>query len=390
MAPPSRAATSPKRGDRDQTPSGSRFDTHRAADELPLDGVSVGYFGHFDPAYARNRVLIKALRRAGATVVPISDRHRFLSRTPRLARSATSTALDVIIVGFPGHSDVGAAKLVALAKSVPVIFNTLTSLWETGVDRRDLALFSARGVRYRLTDWLSCTLASSVWLDTQTHIDWYANEFRIPAGKFRRVWVGADDEVMMPNGDKRSEKFTVFFYGTFIPLQGIEHIVEAAAIVGSKTQEIQFVLCGDGQTHDEMRRLANRLGVRNLEFLPRRPPAELSRLIAGSDVCLGIFGGGEKTQRVIPNKVFDALACGRPVITADTPAAREALVHGEHAWLCPTANPEALAAAILESREDDSARERIAQAGYDLFKRQFSIGALARDLPPLVREVLHG
>jgi glycosyltransferase involved in cell wall biosynthesis len=370
------------------TPSGSQFDTGRVAGQPPLGDVRVGYFGHFDPAYARNRILIKALRRAGATVVPISDRRRFLSRTPRLARSAASTPLDLIVVGFPGHSDVGAAKLIATAKSVPVIFSTLTSLWETGVDRRELDRHSARGLRYRLTDWLSCTLASSVWLDTQTHIDWYANEFRIPAGKFRRVWVGADDEVMTPNGDKRSEKFTIFFYGTFIPLQGIEHIVEAAAIVGSKTQDIQFVLCGDGQTHDEIRRLASRLGVRNLEFLRRRPPAELSRLIAGSDVCLGIFGGGEKTQRVIPNKVFDALACRRPVITADTPAAREALVNGKHAWLCPAASPEALAAAILESRENNTAREHIAHAGYELFKRRFSIAALATELPPIVREAL--
>ena len=118
-----------------------------------------------------------------------------------------------------------------------------------------------------------------------------------------------------------------------------------------------------------MRERASRLGLRNLEFVPSRPPAELAHLIGQSDVCLGVFGGGEKTQRVIPNKVFDALACERPVITGDTPAARECLVDGEQAWLCPTGNPEALAATVLETRHgcrrsdaDSPCRPRVVQA----------------------------
>ena len=104
-------------------------------DSRPLDSVTVAYLGHYDPEYARNRTLIKALERAGASVVRITDRRRFLARTPRLARSALRTHPDVILVGYPGHSDVPMAKLVSLAAGAPVIFSTLTSLWETAVDR---------------------------------------------------------------------------------------------------------------------------------------------------------------------------------------------------------------------------------------------------------------
>ncbi len=49
---------------------------------------------------------------------------------------------------------------------------------------------------------------------------------------------------------------------------------------------------------------------------------------------------------MIPNKVFQALACGTPVVTADTPAARELLRDGESALLVPPGDPEALADAI--------------------------------------------
>ena len=46
---------------------------------------------------------------------------------------------------------------------------------------------------------------------------------------------------------------------------------------------------------------------------------------------------------MIPNKAFQALACGTPLVTADTPAARELLQDGESALLVPPGDPEALA-----------------------------------------------
>ena len=49
---------------------------------------------------------------------------------------------------------------------------------------------------------------------------------------------------------------------------------------------------------------------------------------------------------MIPNKAFQALACGAPLITADTPAAQELLRDGESALLVPPGDPEALVAAI--------------------------------------------
>ena len=167
-------------------------------DGRALDSVTVAYLGHYDPEYARNRTLMKALERAGASVVQITDRRRFLVRTPRLARSALRARPDVILIGFPGHSDVPMAKLVSVATGAPVIFDPLTSLWETEVDRTGASRRSVPGIRYRLTDRVSCFLADQIWLDTQTHIDWFAKEFGISTPKCHRVWVGADDEVMRP------------------------------------------------------------------------------------------------------------------------------------------------------------------------------------------------
>jgi glycosyltransferase involved in cell wall biosynthesis len=66
---------------------------------------------------------------------------------------------------------------------------------------------------------------------------------------------------------------------------------------------------------------------------------------------------------VIPNKVFQGLACCRPVITADTQAARELLSHGMDALLVPAGDPEALAAAVRRIAGDPRLSRRIADAG---------------------------
>jgi glycosyltransferase involved in cell wall biosynthesis len=110
--------------------------------------------------------------------------------------------------------------------------------------------------------------------------------------------------------------------------------------------------------------------------------------LAASDVCLGIFGTSPKASRVIPNKVFDALAAARPVITADTSAAREALAHRDTAWLCPAGDPAALAEAIVELQRDPVLRFDLARRGNVLFRADFSLDAIARQLATNVTEVL--
>ena len=90
---------------------------------------------------------------------------------------------------------------------------------------------------------------------------------------------------------------------------------------------------------------------------------------------------------MIPNKVFDALAMARPLITADTPAAREALVHRHHAWLCAAGDARALADAVLELKADAAARQRMAEQGHQLYLDQFSPQVLARDLGAIVGEL---
>ena len=77
-----------------------------------------------------------------------------------------------------------------------------------------------------------------------------------------------------------------------------------------------------------------------VRWIPWVPAAELPALVAGHDVCLGIFGTGDKALRVVPNKVFQGAAPAVP--SSPRLAQRRAL--GSAAILVPPGDAEELAA----------------------------------------------
>jgi glycosyltransferase involved in cell wall biosynthesis len=131
-----------------------------------------------------------------------------------------------------------------------------------------------------------------------------------------------------------------------------------------------------------------RLELSNVTFRKPVPIYDLPDVISKSDVCLGIFGQTPKAQRVIPLKVYQALAMRKPVITGDTPAARSLLKDGESAILCPVGNPRALADAILLLRNNPDLCERIAEKGFQVFRERATSELIGRELKAVFCELL--
>jgi glycosyltransferase involved in cell wall biosynthesis len=111
-----------------------------------------------------------------------------------------------------------------------------------------------------------------------------------------------------------------------------------------------------------------------------RLPDELHR----AGCALGIFGTSPKASRVIPNKAFQALACATPLVTADTPASRELLVHGESAMLVPPGDPAALADAVEAIAGDTALAERLSRGG----RRAYELRASEAVLGPRWRSMI--
>jgi glycosyltransferase involved in cell wall biosynthesis len=91
---------------------------------------------------------------------------------------------------------------------------------------------------------------------------------------------------------------------------------------------------------------------------------------------------------VIPNKVFQALACGTPVVTADTPAARELLADGESALLVPPGDPDSLADALRRLAADAGLARRIGGGGHVVYEARASEHVLGRRWRGLLEELV--
>jgi glycosyltransferase involved in cell wall biosynthesis len=104
-------------------------------------------------------------------------------------------------------------------------------------------------------------------------------------------------------------------------------------------------------------------------------------------VCCGIFGASEKVQRVVPNKVFECIAVGRPVVTADTPAVRRVFTEDEIA-LVPAGDPESLADVIRRLLADPERSEAMAQAARRHYLAAYATDSVTARLESEVRAAI--
>ena len=348
--------------------------------------MRVLYFGTYDASYPRNAQVISALRAAGAGVIernePVwSARHNWsagigqlarLRRAQRRLRTPFAEEADAIIVGYPGHFDLAAARRVARGR--PVVFNALVSLYDTLVnDRRRFRRRSPAAAVTRRIDSVAFRGADLVVADTEAHAAFFAGVFGLPPERIAVCFVGAEDRLFEP-GWRASTPFSALFVGKLIPLHGVETILAAARLA----PEIRFRLVGSGQ-------LGTALGAAppNVEHIPWIDYEKLPDAYRQAGCALGIFGTSAKAGRVIPNKAFQALACGTPLVTADTPAARELLTEGHDALLVPSGSPQALAVALRRLAADRQLAERIGAAGRATYETRASeavLGARWREL----------
>lgn len=349
--------------------------------------MKVLYFGFYSHNNPRNAILIKGLRENGVTVLECRDYSRFPPvRYLKLFFKYLKFIgkFEAMVVGFSGQEVMPLARILTRK---PVIFDVFTSHYMGYVlDRKYFSPKSWRAKYYHWIDRWSCQLADAVILDTQAHIDYFVKEFDLPREKFYRVWLGANTEQFHQRTfPKTSPAFSVVFWGNFIPLQGVEYVVRAAKIL--EKENVKFLLVGGGgQTFEANKKLAEELGLTNLTFGGRFEWEDLHRAIAQADVCLGAFSGSVKADITIQNKIYEALASGKAVITARTTAISELLKEGENCLLVNKADSKDLAAKILELKNNQALKEKIAARAHQFFQNNLTEKKIGEDFTTVIKK----
>jgi glycosyltransferase involved in cell wall biosynthesis len=337
-------------------------------------------FGGYDPLYARNQVLRLGLRRLGVQVAQcgVDPRARGVRRTIQLGwRWIRQARPDAVLVPEFRHKDVPLARLLATLSGASLVVDPLISRWDTKVeDWASTAPASLQADHNRRIDRAAVRFADLLVCDTAAHARYFERHYRAPAERCVVVPVGFDDTLWQPAPEPGEAPFRVAFFGSYLPLHGVETIVAAAHRLRSR--DVRLLLVGGGQTF-ECVRAAQARGL-GLEIVPGLEPAALVQRLQQAHVLLGIFGTTPKAARVVPNKVYQGLALGRALVTADTPAIREQFAPGEHLWTVPAGDPEALADAILRLRADAGLRRDLARRGAAWVHERFTPQAVARRL----------
>jgi glycosyltransferase involved in cell wall biosynthesis len=301
---------------------------------------------------------------------------RWLTLT-RAVRKLTSKP-DVVLVGYMGHFDVHLARL--LFRKVPIVLDHLIGASDTARDRRLDG--GPRQALMGMIDSGALRKADVILVDTDEHLAALPERHRdralvVPVGApdawFAAASARADADAEAAVAAELSGEATeatapmrVVFFGLYTPLQGAPVI--GAALGSLAGEPIEVTMIGTGQDEAETKTAA--AANTAVHWRDWVASTDLPSVVAGHDVCLGIFGTGEKALRVVPNKVFQGAAAGCAIVTSDTAPQGRAL--GGAALVVPPGDPVALADALRGLAADRAELARLRRDAHELVQRQFS------------------
>jgi glycosyltransferase involved in cell wall biosynthesis len=287
---------------------------------------------------------------------------------------------------FQGFS----AWLVGLLKGKPFVFE-VRDLWPdfavaVGVIRNPLLIALSRwleGFLYRRARWI--VVNSPGFVD------------HVKARGARRVQVVPNgvDLALFPadldGGAQRrrlgwGDRFVALYAGAHGLPNDLDVLLDAAKML-QEDQEVLVALVGDGKEKPRLQARAAAEGIANLTFLDPRPKAAMPSLLAACDAGVAILQPLPAFRTTYPNKVFDYMAAGKPVILAIDGVIRKVVEDAGCGIFVPPGDPGALAAAIRQLAADRRAASRMGQAGRRYVAQHFERRQQAEKMLALFRRV---
>lgn len=325
---------------------GSRFNAlaqrfSEAGHEVTVIGGNLDYTTGRVPPGLRGRLCIRqddGPVRVWRCAVPQSYGRGYVGRMAAFAGFALSAGwaawrvpqVDVVIGTSPPLTAVLPAALAAWRSGAPWIFE-VRDLWPesaitTGVLRGGGCL--ARGL-YALEAW-AARRAARVCVLTPAFADDMAGRGLAPAAKIVCIPNGADLDAFAPGPRNNAVRAELGWGGRTVALYAGAHgranalgqLVDMAQALRER-RDILIACVGDGPERPALQQRAAALGLRNIVFYGPQPKARMPALVQACDVGVAVLQNNPTFRTVYPNKVFDYLACARPVLLGIDGVARE-------------------------------------------------------------------
>ncbi|MGA9643236.1 MAG: glycosyltransferase family 4 protein, partial [Terriglobales bacterium] len=300
------------------------------------------------------------------------------------ARGLGLSKPDVVIATSPQLLVALSGWWLAAWKNVPFVFE-VRDLWPEslaavgGGGENSLlhrALGAIAGFLYRRAD--------HVVVVTPAFKDHLMRMWQVPEEKISIVENGVETDLFRPDvagsGSAREStvnsgegEFVICYVGTLGMAHGLETLIEAAEELRGSLPNASVLLIGEGAEKRRVVGLATARGLTNMRFMSERSREQIPALLSAADVCLVMLKKRELFKTVIPTKLLEYMACGRPVIVTVEGHAREIVEDAGAGVFVPPEDSHALAEAICAMARNPDERRQMGVNG-----RQFIVANFAR------------
>lgn len=239
-------------------------------------------------------------------------------------------------------------------KKKKIIIDFFISMYDTLVfDRKKIKENSIFAKILKAIDKKTILLADYIISDTKEHGKYFIEEFGANKNNLNVLYLEADksiyyeERIEKPN--KVKDKFVVLYFGSILPLQGVEIVLGAVDIL-KKEKDIFFYVIGPIQ------KKYNKVESDNVKYIDWLSQQELAKYINFSDLCLaGHFNKNiNKARRTIPGKAYIYDAMNKKMILGENPANHELFTEtkGKY-YFVEMGSSEKLAEKILEIKKEN-------------------------------------
>jgi glycosyltransferase involved in cell wall biosynthesis len=169
---------------------------------------------------------------------------------------------------------------------------------------------------------------------------------------------------------------TLLYSGTLAPWQGVEFLLDALRLaVDERPLRLRLLCSGSQKWHKAvLKRIAKHRLEPFVEILPSAPHTSVPAHIHAADICLAPLAPTERNvvQGCNPIKLFEYMACGKPIIAANLAVVREVVTDGETALLYKPSKPRRLTECLLRLAEDAALRRQLGDNALRVVRERYT------------------
>ncbi len=370
-----------------------------AGHQVTVLAGTVHYATGTKPARYRRRFIVRESEGPGVTVfrchVSEAYNRSFLGRFWAYLSFALSSTVagivsaprpDVIVATSPPLTVAVTMWLLAVFHGARCVFE-VRDLWpESAIDTGVLKSRALIWLSYRLEE-LAYRRAARVNVLTPAFRETLVRRKGVPRSRTSMIPNGADLDVIAPGPRENAVrrrlglvgKFVVSYFGAHGRANRLGQLLDAAELLKQREPDVRIMLVGDGMEKPQLVEDAGCRKLDNVLFVDAVPKSEVADYINASDVCTAVLMKNETFKTVYPNKVFDYMACRRPILIAIDGVARELVEDAKAGRFAEPEDPSAIVQAILYLKDHPQQARAMGENGLRYAREHYDRRALARE-----------